>query len=49
MWVLKTQANTHTHSLSLSPQLVEGTDKIQRNKIVKYAYKLAQVVHMVCT
>ena len=47
MWVLKTQANTHTHSLS--PQLVESTDKIQKNKIVKYAYKLAQVVRMVCT
>ena len=44
-----TGKHTHTHTHTHSPWLVEGTDKIQKNKIFKYAKKLAQVVDTVCT
>ena len=31
-----TGKHTHTHTHTHSPWLVEGTDKIQKNKIFKY-------------
>ena len=31
-----TYKHTHTHIHTHSPRLVEGTDKIQKHKIIKY-------------